>query len=84
VFSVSEKDYQTHPQYSSVDHFMRERGRQNVTPLEKQEAEQLLQYQEQQHRHRILHKEHASTLKTMHYEEKNRSVLANFLRLGNG
>jgi len=83
VFSVSEKDYQTHPQYSSVDHFMRERGRQNVPPLEKQEAEKLLQHQEQQHRQRILHKEHASTLKTMRYEEKNRSVLANFLRLGN-
>jgi hypothetical protein len=84
VFSVSEKDYRNHPQYSSVDHFVRERGKQSLTPLEKQEAEKLLQHQEQQHRNRILQKEHAGMLKTMQNEEKNRTVLANFLRLGNG
>jgi len=83
VFSVSEKDYRNHAQYSSVDHFLRERGKQSYTPLEKQEAEKMLQYQEQQHRNRILQKEHAGMLKTMQNEEKNRTVLASFLRIGN-
>ena len=45
VLAVSERDFNKVKQYSSVDHFMRERGNQSLTPLEKPEAEKLLSMQ---------------------------------------
>jgi hypothetical protein len=83
VFAVSEKDIHNIPQYSSVDHFVRERGKQPLTPLEKQEAEYYLAMKDKQHREKIMQKEHSANLKSMEYAEKNKTVLSNFLRLGN-
>jgi hypothetical protein len=83
VFGVSEKDIHNVQQYSSVDHMMRERGKQLLTPLEKQEAERVLAQQNQQYREQMMHKEYADKLKTMQYEEKNKNVLATFLRIKN-
>lgn len=81
VFSVSERDYDKVTKYSSVDHFMRERSNQSTTPLSKPEAEQLLAQQEQLYREKMMKKEYSSNLQNMRYEEKNKSVLSNFLRL---
>ena len=81
VFSVSERDYQNVTKYSSVDHFMRERGQQSTTPLSKPEAERMLAQQDQLYREKMMKKEYSSNLKNMEYEEKNKSVLSNFLRL---
>ena len=81
VLSVSERDYNKVKKYSSVDHFMRERGNQTLTPIEKQEAERMLSIQEQQYRERMMNKEHSSNLQTMHFAEKNKAVLSQFLRL---
>lgn len=81
VLSVSERDYNKVKKYSSVDHFMRERGNQSLTPLEKQEAERILSIQEQQYRERMMNKEHSSNLQTMQFAEKNKAVLSQFLRL---
>jgi hypothetical protein len=82
IFSVSEKDFQKTPTYSSVDHFVRERGKQNLTPLEKAEAEHYLDTQSRAFRENIMKKEHASKLQTMQYEEKNKIVMSSFLQLG--
>lgn len=81
VLSVSERDFNKVKKYTSVDHFMRERGNQSLTPLEKQEAERMLSIQEQQYRERMMNKEHSSNLQTMHFAEKNKAVLSQFLRL---
>jgi hypothetical protein len=81
VLSVSERDYNKVTKYTSVDHFMRERGNQSLTPLEKQDAERILSTQEQQYRERMMNKEHSSNLQTMHFAEKNKAVLSQFLRL---
>ena len=81
VFGVSEKDFQNVQQFSSVDHMMRERGKQSLTPLEKQEAEYILSQQNKQYREQIMQKEYAAKLKTLQYEEKNKGVLATFLRI---
>ena len=81
VFSVSERDYDKVTKYSSVDHFMRERSNQSTTPLSKPESEQLLAQQEQLYREKMMKKEYSSNLQNMRYEEKNKSVLSNFLRL---
>jgi len=81
VFSVSERDYQNVTKYSSVDHFVRERGQQSTAPLSKPEAERMLAQQDQLYREKMMKKEYSSNLKNMEYEEKNKSVLSNFLRL---
>jgi hypothetical protein len=83
VFSVSERDIHKVPQYSSVDHFMRERGKQTLTPLEKQEAEHVLASQDKVYRERMMRKEYEAQMKSSQYTEKNKTVLSNFLRIQN-
>jgi len=81
VFAVSERDINKVQQYSSVDHFMRERGKQTLTPLEKQEAEYMLAMKDKQYRERLMQKEYQANLKTLENAEKNKTVLSSFLRL---
>ena len=83
IFAVSERDFSKVPQYSSVDHFVRERGKTSTAPLEKEESERILNLQNQQFRERMIKKEHASNLQTMRYEEKNKAVMSAFLQLKN-
>jgi len=81
IFSVSERDYSKVKKYSSVDHFMRDRSQQSTTPLSSSEAERMLAQQDQTYRERMMKKEYSSNLKSMEYEEKNKTVLSNFLRI---
>jgi len=81
VLAVSERDFQKVKQYSSVDHMMRERGGQSLTPLEKVDAEKLLSMQDKQYRERMMQKEYQATLKSMEYAEKNKVVMSSFLQL---
>jgi hypothetical protein len=81
VFAVSERDINKVQQYSSIDHFMRERGKQTLTPLEKQEAEYMLAMKDKQYRERLMQKEYQANLKTLENAEKNKTVLSSFLRL---
>jgi hypothetical protein len=84
VFSVSERDYDKVQQYTSVDHYVRERGKHSTAPLAKDEAERILSMKDQQYRERLLQQEHAANLRTMEYEKKNKAVLASFMYLENG
>jgi hypothetical protein len=81
IFAVSERDYASVPKYSSVDHFVRERGKMPSTPIEKEESERILNTRNEEFRDRIMRKEHASNIQTMKYEEKNKAVMSAFLRL---
>jgi putative component of toxin-antitoxin plasmid stabilization module len=81
ILAVSERDYQNMPKYRSTDHLVQERGKQALTPLEKQKAEQLLTFQEQQYRETMMKKEHQASLKTMDYADKNKQILSSFLYL---
>jgi hypothetical protein len=81
IFAVSESDYSKIPQYSSVDHYVRERGKVSVVPIEKEESERILDNRSQQFRERIMRKEHEANLQTMQYEEKNKVVMSAFLQL---
>jgi len=83
VFAVSETDYKNVPKFSSVDHYVRERGKMPMDPLEKQKAEQMLAAQEKAYKETMMRKEYEAKLKSSQYEEKNKSVLSNFLFLGN-
>lgn len=81
VLAVGEKDFAKVKQYGSVDQFMAERGKQSVDPLDKAKAEQLLKQKEDAYRQRMMQMEYKAGLQTMKYEEKNKSIIANFLRL---
>lgn len=81
IIAVSERDLSNMPKYSSVDHFIRERGKQNVSPLDNQQSEQMLEIEKEEYKKRLMQKEHQEKLRTMEYENKNKSILANFLRL---
>ena len=83
VFAVGERDFQNVTKYASVDHFMQERSKQTMTPLEKTDAESMLSKQDQEYRQRMMQKEYAAKLRTMEYEEKNKAVLGQFLQLKN-
>ena len=83
VLAVSEKDINNVQLYSSIDQYNRVRGQQTLTPLDKSDAELLLSTQEQQFKQRIMQKEYKSNLRTMEYEQKNKTVLSSFLQLKN-
>ena len=83
VLSVGEQDFAKVKQYGSVDQFMSARGKESVEPLDKMKAEMMLKEREDAYRQRMMQMEHKSGLRTMEYEEKNKSILANFMRLGN-
>tara|TARA_A100001015_G_C15037602_1_gene737354 strand:- start:3582 stop:4454 length:873 start_codon:yes stop_codon:yes gene_type:complete len=83
VLQVSEKDYQNIPKYNSVDQFVRARGKQTLTPLEKQKAEQLLAQENETYKQEIMQKEYEAKLRSMKNEEKNKHILSKFLYLKN-
>lgn len=84
VFAVSEADFSKVPQYASVDHFVRARGAQSLEPLDKQHAQRLLEQQEKEKADAMMKRQYQSTLQSMKYQEKNKSVMASFLHIGNG
>jgi len=81
IFAVSESDYSKVKKYSSVDHFVRERGNQPLNPLDKPEAERILEAKDRQFREQIMQKQHAANLRTMQYKEKNKSIISSFMLL---
>lgn len=81
VFNVSEKDIHKVKQYSSTDELMRSRKTDNLNPLDKEEAECILNAQNKQYRELIHQKEYEDKLKTMQYAEKNKNIISSFLRL---
>tara|TARA_Y100000389_G_C17430254_1_gene502137 strand:- start:71 stop:949 length:879 start_codon:yes stop_codon:yes gene_type:complete len=83
IFAVSEKDINKVQQFSSVDHYMKERSRHNLNPLEKQQAEQKLNQEMLNQQKKISQKEYKSKLQTMDYTEKNKKVLSTFLQIKN-
>ena len=83
IFSVRENDIQKVKKYNSVDEYMHVRSNQNTSPLEKQEAEQLLLQQQTDKQHIITNKHHQAQLNTMNYTKKNKEILSTFLQIKN-
>jgi hypothetical protein len=79
VFMISEKD--PVKSYHSVDQYKRERENTIVKPKEKEKAEKRFYEEERRKQETILRKQHTSELKTMENMEKNKSIMASFLRL---
>jgi hypothetical protein len=83
VFAVSECDFEKVQTYSSVDHFVRERSRHSLDPMEKQKAEQMLAKKEREMQESMMKRQYQSNLRTMQYEEKNKAVLSSFMMIEN-
>ena len=81
VFAVSESDFDKMPKYQSVDHFNRERGKQSLDPLSKDQAQQMLSEQERLTKERMVKKEFDANLRSQQFVEKNKTVLASFMYL---
>lgn len=81
VFMVDESEYDKMPKYNSVDQYSRSRDSVDLTPLEKTEAQRLLQQQEDMLKARQAKYQQDVILKTRLYEEKNKNIVSQFLRL---
>ena len=81
IFSVSEKDFNKVPKYKSYNELQQARANSHITPINKQESQQILDLQEKQIREIMMKKEYKSKLQTMHYDEKQKSILSKFLLL---
>lgn len=80
VFAVSESDYAKMERYGSMDQLNKLRS-ETLKPLDKQIAEQQIAQQEALMQQQAASRQHAAQLRSMQYEEKNKAVLANFLRI---
>jgi hypothetical protein len=83
VFAVSESDFSKVQQYQSVDHYNRERSRQSLDPMDKTQAQKILEEQERLAKEANMRREYQAKLASKQYEEKNKNVLSAFLQLGN-
>jgi hypothetical protein len=83
VFAVSESDFSKVQQYQSVDHYNRERSRQSLDPMDKTQAQKILEEQERLAKEANMRRDYHAKLASKQYEEKNKNVLSAFLQLGN-
>ena len=81
ILAVGDSDYEKIQKYNSMDHLVQARGRQQLSPLDKTEAERIVADRHKEREHLIMQKQHAANLKSMDYEKKNKEVLGHFLRL---
>ena len=82
VFNISEQQFNSVPQYRSVDHYVRSREQQSHEPMQKQVAEQQLQTQRQTHEQIIQQKQYHSQIQSAQAQERSQQMLSNFLRIG--
>jgi len=80
VFAVSEIDYAKMQRYASLDQLNKLRN-ENLKPMDKRIAEQQMAQQDVLMQQQAAARQHASQLRGMEYEEKNKAVLSNFLRI---
>jgi len=83
VLAVSESDLANMRTYGSIDQLQRERGSMRIEHVDRSESEKILDQREQALRQQMLAKQHADRLRSMEYAEKNKSVMASFLKLTN-
>jgi len=83
VFSVKDSDISNIKQYNSVDEYERARSVNNLTPMEKNQAQNMIYEQEQELQKRIRKQQYKQELNTLQYKEKNKEIMSNFMLLHN-
>ena len=84
VFAVSEKDYDNVPKYKNVDQYSRERSKESLTPMEKQQAQRIFDERERIAKEQQARKQHLMEMQMLEYAEKNKKIMGAFLHLENG
>lgn len=80
VFAVSETDYAKMDRYGNMEQLTQLRS-ESVQPMDQKTAEYQIAQQEELMKQQTAARQHAAQLRSMQYEEKNKAVLANFLRI---
>lgn len=83
IFSVSEKDIDNMKTYSSMENLKQDRARETLTPMEKMEAEKMMDFRRKEKEQWIRQKQYEASLQSMQNQEKNKTILSSFLRLTN-
>ena len=83
VLAVNESDFENVKTFKSVDEFNRERNQYSYDPIEKAQADRLLQEQQKAMQTQMMRKEYKSKLQTEQYAEKNKDIMSSFLLLQN-
>ena len=82
IFAVKESDINKKNIHNSVESLQRERGV-GLTPMQKETAERMLRENQMTYKKHIMEKQHTSNLQSNQYQEKNKQVLAQFLKIKN-
>jgi len=82
VFAVGEDDY--NPQMSTTHEQMKQLRAMGIDPLNKAEAERVLEQQNREYLERMAKKKHRTEMQLQHAEELNQRVQSQFLLLGRG
>lgn len=83
IFNVGEEDFANVTKYKDVNMYKETRSSQNLVPKTQIENQKIIEEQERILKEKTYKLQHASELKTQQFIEKNKNVLANFLRLMN-
>jgi hypothetical protein len=82
IFAVGEKDFHNIPKYASVDDYANQRAK-PVEALSEAESLKHLSHQESMMRERYSQNQHKSTMDTMKFQDKNKQILASFMKIKN-
>jgi hypothetical protein len=82
VFVIDESHYDKIPKYDTVDKYNRARDSMDLTPINEPESRRLLQEQEERLKSQQAKYQQEAILKSRAFEEKNKNVMAQFLRIG--
>lgn len=81
IFEVGEQDLANVAKYKDVNMYKEARSSQNLVPKSQFENKKIIEEQERILKEKLYKQQHASELKTQQYIEKNKNVLATFLRI---
>ena len=84
VLAVSEKDFGKVKQYSSVEHYVKERSAEPMTPISKKESEDRIKLEQDHAKRRHMERLHRSNLQVMENEKKSQQFSAYLMQLENG
>lgn len=82
VFAVGENDFNKVKQYGSMDEYKYARNSQTLNPIEKTEAEQMINNKEKIRSDYIKEQQHKAYMQTLENEKNNQKFMSNFLHIG--
>jgi hypothetical protein len=84
VFTVSEKDYANVPQYKTVDQYINERDKSRGPTMSKEDSNTILEKQQREYEQIMMQKQQRDLLLRREYDNKQKTVQAAFMQIGNG